>query len=64
MAETPLKLAPKSSANGSPSGDAQDRWEAPIEEGTDGEVTVDVFYQNELGSRPKCWICRSPAVWT
>ncbi len=51
MAETTLKLATDSGAKGSPSGDAMDRWAALIEEGTGGEVTVDVFYQNELGSQ-------------
>lgn len=50
-AETELKLATDSGAKGSPSGDALDRWAALVEEGTGGEVTVDVFYQNELGSQ-------------
>lgn len=51
MSETKLKLATDSGAKGSPSGDALDRWAALIKEGTKGEVTVDVFYQNELGSQ-------------
>jgi len=51
MAETTLKLATDSGAKGSPSGDALDRWAALIEESTNGEVQVDVFYQNELGSQ-------------
>lgn len=51
MAETKLKLATDSGAKDSPSGDALDRWAALIEEGTNGEVQVDVFYQNELGSQ-------------
>ncbi|MFX0541086.1 TRAP transporter substrate-binding protein DctP [Roseovarius sp. S4756] len=51
MAQTSLKLATDSGAKGSPSGDALDRWAALIEEGTGGEVEVDVFYQNELGSQ-------------
>jgi len=51
MAETTLKLATDSGAKGSPSGDALDRWAALIEEGTGGDVSVDVFYQNELGSQ-------------
>ncbi|MFV0359236.1 TRAP transporter substrate-binding protein DctP [Tropicimonas sp.] len=51
VAETTLKLATDSGAKGSPSGDALDRWAALIEEGTGGEVQVDVFYQNELGSQ-------------
>lgn len=50
-AQTELKLATDSGAKGSPSGDALDRWASLIEEGTDGEVEVDVFYQNELGSQ-------------
>ncbi|MBY5989908.1 MULTISPECIES: TRAP transporter substrate-binding protein DctP [Roseovarius] len=51
LAETQLKLATDSGAKGSPSGDALDRWAELIEEGTEGEVQVDVFYQNELGSQ-------------
>ncbi|RXV59454.1 C4-dicarboxylate ABC transporter substrate-binding protein [Roseovarius sp. A46] len=51
LAQTELKLATDSGAKGSPSGDAMDRWATLIEEGTDGEVQVDVFYQNELGSQ-------------
>ncbi len=51
MAETTLKLATDSGAKGSPSGDAMDRWAALVEEGTSGELQVDVFYQNELGSQ-------------
>ena len=46
-----LKLATDSGAKGSPSGDAMDRWAELIEEGTDGAVEVDVFYQNELGGQ-------------
>jgi len=51
QAETTLKLATDSGAKGSPSGNAMDRWAELIEEGTNGEVKVDVFYQNELGSQ-------------
>lgn len=51
QAETTLKLATDSGAKGSPSGNAMDRWAELIEEGTNGEVQVDVFYQNELGSQ-------------
>lgn len=51
QAETTLKLATDSGAKGSPSGNAMDRWAKLIEEGTNGEVQVDVFYQNELGSQ-------------
>ncbi|MFV0472630.1 MAG: TRAP transporter substrate-binding protein DctP [Pikeienuella sp.] len=50
-AQTELKLATDSGAKGSPSGDALDRWAALVEEGTGGEVKVDVFYQSELGSQ-------------
>ncbi|WP_101069117.1 TRAP transporter substrate-binding protein DctP [Roseovarius salinarum] len=50
-AQTELKLATDSGAKGSPSGNALDRWAELIEEGTDGDVQVDVFYQNELGSQ-------------
>ena len=46
-----LRLATDSGAQGSPSGDAMDRWAALIEEGTGGAVEVDVFYQNELGGQ-------------
>ena len=51
VAQVQLKLATDSGAKGSPSGDALDRWAALIEEGTSGEVKVDVFYQSELGSQ-------------
>lgn len=51
LAQTTLKLATDSGAKGSPSGDALERWASLIEEGTDGEVKVDVFYQSELGSQ-------------
>lgn len=51
LAETKLKLATDSGAKGSPSGDALDRWADLVAQKTDGDVTVDVFYQNELGSQ-------------
>lgn len=51
LADTKLKLATDSGAKGSPSGDALDRWAALVAENTGGDVTVDVFYQNELGSQ-------------
>lgn len=50
-AQTTLKLATDSGAKGSPSGDALDRWAELVQTGTNGEVEVDVFYQNELGSQ-------------
>jgi TRAP-type C4-dicarboxylate transport system substrate-binding protein len=46
-----LKMATDSGAKGSAVGDALDRWAALIEEGTNGDVKVDVFYQNELGGQ-------------
>lgn len=46
-----VKLATDSGAKGSPSGDAMDRWAQLIEEGTGGDIKVNVFYQNELGSQ-------------
>lgn len=49
--EMTIKLATDSGAKGSPSGDAMDRWAQLIEEGTNGEIKVNVFYQNELGSQ-------------
>lgn len=51
LAQTTLKLATDSGAKGSPSGDALERWADLIDEGTEGEVKVDVFYQSELGSQ-------------
>jgi len=51
LAQTTLRLATDSGARGSPSGDTMDRWAALVEEGTNREVQVDVFYQNELGSQ-------------
>jgi len=46
-----LKMATDSGAKGSPAGDALDRWAALIEQGTDGAVDVEIFYQNELGGQ-------------
>lgn len=46
-----LKMATDSGAKGSPAGDALDRWASLIEEGTNGEVKVEIFYQNELGGQ-------------
>lgn len=51
LAETTLKLATDSGAKGSPSGNAMDRWAALVDEATNGEVKINVFYQNELGSQ-------------
>jgi TRAP-type C4-dicarboxylate transport system substrate-binding protein len=46
-----LKLATDSGAKGSPSGNAMDRWAELIETGTNSELDVRVFYQNELGGQ-------------
>ncbi len=44
-----LKMATDSGARGSPAGNALLRWAELIETGTNGELDVKVFYQNELG---------------
>jgi TRAP-type C4-dicarboxylate transport system substrate-binding protein len=46
-----LKMATDSGAKGSPSGNAMLRWAELIETGTNGELDVKVFYQNELGGQ-------------
>ena len=46
-----LKLATDSGAKGSPAGNALARWAELIETGTNGELAVMVFYQNELGGQ-------------
>ena len=46
-----LKLATDSGARGSAVGDAMEKWAQLIEEGTNGEVDVEIFYQNELGGQ-------------
>lgn len=46
-----LKMATDSGAKGSPAGDALLRWATLIESGTEGELEVKVFYQNELGGQ-------------
>ena len=46
-----LKMATDSGAKGSPSGDALERWAQLIEEGTNNEIDVQIFYQNELGGQ-------------
>lgn len=51
LSQTTLRLATDSGARGSPSGNTMDRWAELVAEGTDGEVQIDVFYQNELGSQ-------------
>jgi len=44
-----LKMATDSGAKGSPAGNALLRWARLIETGTNGELDVRIFYQNELG---------------
>lgn len=51
QAETVLKMATDSGAKGSPAGNALERWAKLIEEGTDGELEIEIFYQNELGGQ-------------
>ncbi len=46
-----LKMATDSGAKGSPAGDTLERWADLIEKGSNGEIDVKVFYQNELGSQ-------------
>ena len=46
-----LKMATDSGAKGSAAGDALDRWAALIEEGANGDIDVEIFYQNELGGQ-------------
>jgi TRAP-type C4-dicarboxylate transport system substrate-binding protein len=46
-----LKMATDSGARGSPAGNALLRWAELIETGSNGELDVRVFYQNELGGQ-------------
>ena len=46
-----LKMATDSGARGSPAGNALLRWAELIETGTNGELDIKVFYQNELGGQ-------------
>lgn len=50
-AQTVLRVATDSGAAGSPSGDAIANWARAIEEGSNGELQVRVFYQEELGNQ-------------
>lgn len=50
-AETTLKIATDSGPEGSPSGNAIAKWAQLIEEGSNGEIDVRVFYQNQLGGQ-------------
>ncbi|WP_424988105.1 TRAP transporter substrate-binding protein DctP [Microbulbifer sp. S227A] len=49
-----MKIATDSGPKGSPAGDAIEMWASLVEEktaGTDDEITIDVFYQDELGDQ-------------
>jgi TRAP-type transport system periplasmic protein len=51
FAEIELKVATDSGDRDSPSGTAIANWAKAIEDGSNGEITVKVFYQNELGGQ-------------
>ncbi|MFG6157958.1 TRAP transporter substrate-binding protein DctP [Halomonas sp. 1390] len=46
-----LRLATDSGTQGSPAGDTLDEWSRLIEEKSDGDLEVEVYYQNELGGQ-------------
>lgn len=46
-----LKIATDSGAKGSDAGNAIEAWAKEIETATNGEVTLEIFYQNELGGQ-------------
>lgn len=46
-----LKMATDSGAKGSPAGNALEAWAQAIEEGSNGEIEIQIFYQNELGGQ-------------
>ncbi|XOT97227.1 TRAP transporter substrate-binding protein DctP, partial [Alcaligenes pakistanensis] len=46
-----MRIATDSGAQGSPSGDAIEKWAALIKEGTQGALSPRVFYQNQLGGQ-------------
>lgn len=50
MAET-LRMATDSGAKGSDAGNAIEAWAKEIETATNGDLTVEIFYQNELGGQ-------------
>ena len=50
-AEITLRMATDSGAKGSGPGDTLEAWAKLIEEGSNGEISVDIFYQNELGGQ-------------
>jgi len=51
LAETTLKFATDSGDRESPSGLALAAWAKAIEDGSNGEIRTQVFYQNELGGQ-------------
>ncbi|XKE44340.1 TRAP transporter substrate-binding protein DctP [Halomonas organivorans] len=51
QAATTLRLATDSGTQGSPAGDTLDEWSRLIEEKSNGELEVEVYYQNELGGQ-------------
>lgn len=51
LAEIKLKIATDSGDRDSPSGHAIANWAKAIEDGSNGEIKVTVFYQNELGGQ-------------
>lgn len=46
-----LKIATDSGAKGSPAGNAIEEWAKAITEGTNGEIDLAIYYQNELGGQ-------------
>lgn len=50
-----LKMATDSGAKGSPAGNAIDAWAKAIEDGSKGEIDVQIFYQNELGGQQEAF---------
>lgn len=50
-AEIELKFATDSGDRESPSGQALAAWAQAVEEGSNGEIDVKIFYQNELGGQ-------------
>lgn len=51
---TTLKIATDSGAKGSPAGNAIEMWAKSIEEGTNGEIKVNIFYQNDWAAIGRC----------
>jgi len=51
MSATVLKIATDSGAKGSDTGNTIEAWARKIEERTNGDVSFQIFYQNELGGQ-------------